>query len=317
MFVAENNAAAALLRRRELPPVNTTRPGKRVAHQAPHAPRIFADTADYDAIKRLYQAGIINGVTTNPTHLKKAGARNWDEAKERMQAICRLLDPCPVSLELTELEPETMIRQAEELHALGENSIIKVATGGYQQIDRSLDPFTGLKVMRALWERDIPVNATLIFNSTQAFWASLCGAVYVSPFLGRIADYLYQHDHPERASGNALYWIEDHKNAHEDQHVANTEYVASGGKRKDAGMRLVREIVAIFTIYDIRSEVLAASFRNFAQVSEALLAGADILTVPTELLMKVADHPLSDEGMATFVADSRAFAGVEAVIAPT
>jgi transaldolase len=73
--------------------------------------------------------------------------------------------------------------------------------------------------------------------------------------------------------------------------------------------------VQIFSIYDIQSEVLAASFRNFAQVSEALLAGADILTVPSELLLKVADHPLSDEGMATFVADSRAFAEPEAVTA--
>jgi transaldolase len=86
--------------------------------------------------------------------------------------------------------------------------------------------------------------------------------------------------------------------------------VASGGKRKDARIRLVREIVQIFSLYDIQAEVLAASFRKFAQISEALPASADILTVPSELLLKVADHPLSDEGMATFVADSRAFAGL-------
>lgn len=143
MFVADNYAAAALLRRRERPPINPTPQGKRLPHQAQRAPRIFADTADYDAIKRLYEAGIINGVTTNPTHLKKAGARSWDEATERMQAICQLLAPNPVSLELTELEPEAMIRQAEELSALADNAVIKVATGGYQQIDPSLDPFTG------------------------------------------------------------------------------------------------------------------------------------------------------------------------------
>jgi transaldolase len=307
MFVADEYTTAALLRRRERDPVNRTPDGKQLPHQAAHAPRIFADTADYDAIKKLFEAGIINGVTTNPTHLKKAGAHSWDEAKNQMRAICQLLHPHPVSLELTEIAPEAMIKQAEELHALRDNSVIKVATGGDQQIDRSLDPFTGLKVMRALWERDIPVNATLIFNSTQAFWAALCGAVYVSPFLGRIADYLYKHDHPERPDGNSLYWIEDHKNSRDDQRVANTEYVASGGKRKDAGMRLVREVVQIFSIYDIQSEVLAASFRNFAQISEALLAGADILTVPSELLMRVADHPLTDEGMSTFVADSGAF----------
>jgi transaldolase len=146
-----------------------------------------------------------------------------------------------------------------------------VPTGGYQQVDRSLDPLTGLKVMRTLWERDIPVNATLIFNSTQAFWAGLAGAVCVSPFVGRIADYLYRHDHPERPDGNALYWIEDHKNSRYDQHVANTEYVASGGKRKDAGIRLVREIVQVFSLYDIQAEVLAASFRNLPRSAKLCL----------------------------------------------
>ena len=67
--------------------------------------------------------------------------------------------------------------------------------------------------------------------------------------------------------------------------------------------------VRIFSIYDIQSEVLAASSRNSAQISEAVLAGVDILTVPSELLLKVADNPLSEEGMATFVAESRAFCG--------
>ncbi|HMZ53165.1 MAG TPA: transaldolase family protein, partial [Candidatus Sumerlaeota bacterium] len=73
------------------------------------------------------------------------------------------------------------------------------------------------------------------------------------------------------------------------------------------GIRLIREIAQIFANYDIKTEILAASFRNFAQVSEALQAGADILTVPSDILMKVADHPLSDAGMVSFVEDSKAF----------
>jgi transaldolase len=315
MFVADNYTPAALLRRREMPVINATPQGKRLAHPAPRAPRIFADTANHGEIKALFEAGIINGVTTNPTLLKRAGAKSWDDAKERMKAICQLLAPNPVSLELTELQPDAMIKQAEELRALGDNAVIKVATGGYQRIDKSLDPFTGLRVIRALWERDIRVNATLIFNSTQAVWAAMAGASYVSPFLGRLADYAYKHDHPERTPGNSLYWLEDHKNTEDDQHVANTEYVASGGARKDAGIRLIREIVEIFANYDIRTEILAASFRNASQVSEALLAGADILTVPSHILMKVADHPLSDEGMESFVKDSKAFAEREGAAA--
>jgi transaldolase len=76
MFVADNYTAAALLRRRARPPIHPTPDGKQLAHPAPRALRIFVDTADYEAIKHLYAAGIITGVTTNPTHLKKAGARS-------------------------------------------------------------------------------------------------------------------------------------------------------------------------------------------------------------------------------------------------
>ncbi len=307
MFPAENYTAAMLLRRRGMPEINVTPTGKKLPHPAPRAPRIFADTADVDAIRTLYESGIINGVTTNPTLLKRAGAKNWEDAKERMKEICRLLDPNPVSLELTELTFDKMVTQAEELRALGENSVIKVPTGGYQRIDKSLDPHTGLKVLRALWERDIRTNATLIFNSTQAFWAANAGASYVSPFLGRMADYLYKNDHAERPAGNALYWLEEHKHGATGQHTANTEYVASGGPRKNAGVRLVREIAEVFANYDIQTEILAASFRNFVQISEILQAGADILTVPDPILMLVADHPLTDQGMESFVEDSKAF----------
>jgi transaldolase len=179
--------------------------------------------------------------------------------------------------------------------------------GGYRAIDKNADAHTGLKVLRALWERDIQTNCTLIFNTTQAYWAAQAGATYVSPFLGRLADYLYKNDHPERTPGNSLYWIENHKGDHADFRAANTEFVASGGARKDAGTRLIQEIAQVFAIYGIQTEILAASFRNAAQVSECLLAGADILTVPSEILMGVADHPLSDAGMVSFDTDAKVF----------
>lgn len=91
--------------------------------------------------------------------------------------------------------------------------------------------------------------------------------------------------------------------------MTNTEYVASGGRR------LLREVVQIFSIYAIQSEVLATSCGDAAQISEARLVGAGRRQELGQLLMKVADHPLSDEGMATLVADSRAFADLEAIAA--
>jgi transaldolase len=307
MFTVDSISDALLQRRRAMQEVNPTSDGKKIPHPAARAPRLFADTAKIDEIKPLFEAGIINGVTTNPSLLKAAGAESWDGAKRILADLLKLVAPGPVHLELTKVTPDEMIEQAEELHALGDNGIIKIPVGGYQAVDPSLDPHTGLHVIRALWERDIRTNATLVFNSTQAFWAANAGAGMVSPFLGRVADYLYANDDPERASGNALYYVADKKDADANQQTANTEYVAGGGAKKDAGVRLIRECAAIFANYDIHTEILAASVRNGAQLSELLLAGVDILTVPANLLQGVADHPLSSAGFARFDADAKAF----------
>jgi transaldolase len=293
-------------RRMQMEEVNPTPKGKKLDHPASRAPRIFADTATMDEIVPLKEGGIINGVTTNPTLLKRAGADSWAHADKIMKEIVKYMAPYPVSLELTELEPEKMLKQAKKLAAFGENVVVKVPTGGFRMMER--DPFTGLKMIRRLWGENIKVNATLIFNTTQAFWAANAGAAYVSPFLGRVADYLYKHDQVERPPGNSLYYMEDHKAPPGGSDVvANSAYVALDGPRKDSGVRLINEIVAVFNNYRIHTEVLAASFRNAVQVTECLLAGADILTVPAPILMGVADHPLTDEGMKAFVEDSKVF----------
>jgi transaldolase len=307
MFIPAFSSEAMLNRKHLMPIVNPDKAGNPLKHPAAKAPRIFADTATKSEIEPLFRAGIINGVTTNPSLLKKAGAKSWDHAKEIMKDLCTMLRPYPVSLELTELDEEKMVKQAAELAALGDNSVIKVPIGGYRAVNSAADPFTGLKVIRRLWEKGIMVNTTLIFNTTQALWAANAGATYVSPFLGRLADYGYKHDLAERKPGNSLYWVEDHKNSKGDQKMHNTEFVASAGPLKDAGARLIFEIAAVFANYQITTEILAASFRNQVQLSECLLAGADILTVPASVLSTVADHPLSDEGMKAFVEDSKAF----------
>ncbi len=307
MFTPAFNSAAVQRRRDLMPVINADKPGSGLRHPAPKGARIFCDSATRGDIEPLLKAGLIHGITTNPTLLKKAGAHSWNHAKKIMQELCSLLRPFPVSLELTELTEEKMVAQASELAALGDNAVIKVPTGGYPAVVPGADPFTGFKVVRRLWEQGVKTNVTLIFNTTQAFWAANAGATYVSPFLGRLADYLYKHDQPERPHGNSLYWVEDHKNSRGDQAIANSEYVASGGAPKDAGSRLIFEIATAFANYQITTEVLAASIRNPVQLTECLLAGADILTVPAAVLQTVATHPLSDEGMQAFLEDSKAF----------
>jgi transaldolase len=290
-----------------MPVVNHNSGG--ITHPAPRAPRFFADSATRADVEPLLRAGIVDGLTTNPTLLKKAGAKSWDHAKEIMRDLCALFRPHPVSLELTALDEEGMVAQASELAVLGDNAIIKVPVGGYRAVNPSADPYTGLKVIRRLWARGVRVNTTLVFNTQQALWAANAGAVYVSPFLGRLADYGRAHDDPQKPSGNSLYWAPE-PGAKDAKVVAhNTAYVANGGPLEDAGARLIFEIATVFASYRVTTEILAASIRNPAQLTECLVAGADILTVPAAVLATVADHPLSDEGMIAFARDAKTFTG--------
>jgi transaldolase len=302
----------ALFHRRSLMPVinaDAEATGERerapLKHPAARAPRFFGDSATRSEVEPLLRAGVIDGLTTNPTLLKKAGANSWDHAKEIMKDLCALFRPHPVSLELTALDAEGMLAQATELAALGDNAVIKVPVGGYRAVDPRADPFTGLEVIRRLWQRGIRVNTTLVFNTNQALWAANAGAVYVSPFLGRIADYARKHDDPKLPPGSSL-----HRSAADpkDGVWSNTAYVAGGGPLEDAGARLIFEIATVFANYRITTEILAASLRNPAQLTDCLVAGADILTVPASVLATVADHPLTDEGMVAFARDAKAFA---------
>jgi transaldolase len=302
MFPAIPNSAAMLARREKMPVINANKKSNPIKHPAAKGPRIFCDSAVKADIAPLLKAGLIHGVTTNPTLLKKAGAKSWKEAKSIMKDLCAMLNPFPVSLELTELTEEKMVKQATELGALGKNAVIKVPIGGYPAVVDGGDPFTGLKVIRRLWEKGIRTNVTLIFNTTQALWAANAGATYISPFLGRIPDYMAKHDDPSKPAGNSLYWLGEGDKKH-----ANSEYVAMGGESKDAGARLIFEIAHVYANYGITTEILAASIRNPVQLTECLLAGADILTVPANVLSTVADHPLSDAGMVGFLEDSKAF----------
>jgi transaldolase len=306
----------ALFHRRELMPVvnanrETAADGGRsgpVVHPAPRAPRFFADSATRADVEPLLRAGIVDGLTTNPTLLKKAGAKSWTHAKEIMKDLCTLFRPLPVSLELTALDEKGMLVQATELAALGDNALIKVPVGGYRAVDPKADPYTGLKVIRRLWERGVRVNTTLVFNTAQALWAANAGATYVSPFMGRLADYAAAHDDPGREPGNSLYWPADPKDPKAGPAALhNTGYVASGGSRGETGSRLIFEIATVFANYRITTEILAASIRNPVQLTECLVAGADILTVPAAILATVADHPLSDAGMIAFAKDAKAF----------
>jgi transaldolase len=134
--------------------------------------KFFVDTADVAEIKELAATGLLDGVTTNPTLVAKAGRDFKDIVKE----ICTVV-PGPVSAEVAATDYDGMMREAEVLRKIAKNVTIKVPL--------TLD---GLKACKALTGDGTMVNVTLCFSANQALLAAKAGATFVSPFIGRLDD---------------------------------------------------------------------------------------------------------------------------------
>jgi len=134
--------------------------------------KFFVDTADTKDIAELYETGLLDGVTTNPSLISKSG-RNFLEV---VAEICKLV-PGPVSAEVVALDHETMMKEAEVLRKIADNVAVKV-------------PLTidGLKTCKALSDDGTKVNVTLCFSANQALLAAKAGAAFISPFVGRHDD---------------------------------------------------------------------------------------------------------------------------------
>ena len=134
--------------------------------------KFFVDTADIAEIKDLAATGLLDGVTTNPSLIKKAG-RNFHEV---IAEICSVTDG-PVSAEVVAMDFDGMVKQGEALAKIAKNVTIKV-------------PLTieGLKACKYFTSRGTMVNVTLCFSAAQAILAAKVGATFVSPFVGRLDD---------------------------------------------------------------------------------------------------------------------------------
>jgi transaldolase len=134
--------------------------------------KFFVDTADVGEIRELAATGLLDGVTTNPTLIAKAGR----PIKEVIAEICAAV-PGPVSAEVAATDFDGMMAEAAKLSAIAKNVTIKV-------------PLTweGLKACKALSSKGIMVNVTLCFSANQALLAAKAGATFISPFVGRLDD---------------------------------------------------------------------------------------------------------------------------------
>lgn len=136
--------------------------------------KIFLDTADLDEIRRAASAGLIDGITTNPSLMAKS-ARDVDP-QEHFRAICELVDG-PISAEVVAVDTKTMVAEGTRLAAIHPNIVVKL-------------PLTedGLGACRHLTSEGIKTNVTLCFSGTQALLAAKAGATFISPFVGRLDD---------------------------------------------------------------------------------------------------------------------------------
>lgn len=207
--------------------------------------KFFVDTADVKEISELNSIGLLDGVTTNPSLMLKAGRPMKDVISE----ICKIVDG-PVSAEVAATDYEGMMREAGVLAKIADNVCIKVPL--------TLD---GLKACRAIRAMGRQVNVTLCFSAPQALLAAKAGASFISPFIGRLDDTGID------------------------------------------GMELISDIRTIYDNYDFETEILAASIRTMNHVKEAALIGADVATVPAATLKALVNHPLTEKGLAQFVAD--------------
>lgn len=219
--------------------------------------QLFLDTASLDEIREAASWGILDGVTTNPTLMQRAGTA---DLKANTLKIVEIVQG-PTSAEVLSTDAAGMIEEAREILAWSEHVFVKIPT-----------TVEGLKAMREIssWPNG-RINATLIFSPAQAYLVARAGASFASIFVGRMDD-------------------------------AGLD-----------GMEVVRQTREIFDNYLFDCQVLAASIRHTAHVVDALLAGADIITLPFGVLQKMIRSPFTDVGLERFLADWAKVAGTARV----
>ncbi len=263
--------------------------------------KIFIDSADLDQILKARSYGVLDGVTTNPSLIKKAVTK-LQEAGEKIdikEYINKLLyevgESSPVSLEVIGSDYEQMVQEARILHKtfnhVANNVYVKIPADPAFTED-SETHFDGIKAIKTLTSEGIRVNCTLIFTPEQALLAAKAGASFVSPFAGRVDDML-------RKKNNIEFSKDDYFPAH--GLIEEVDFPDDNGII--SGIDLVQQCVDILESYELKSQVLAASLRNPRQVRESALAGAHIATLPFGVIEDLLKHEKTMEGMELFTKD--------------
>lgn len=134
--------------------------------------KIFIDTANIAEIKEAASLGVLDGVTTNPSLVAKEGK----DFRKLLEEICSIVDG-PISAEVVATDYDGIMKEARELSKIHENIVVKVP------LIRE-----GLKAVKSLKAEGVRTNVTLCFSPNQALLAAKAGALFISPFIGRLDD---------------------------------------------------------------------------------------------------------------------------------
>jgi transaldolase len=156
---------------------------------------IFLDSSNLEEIKKWFEEGVVDGVTTNPTIMFKDGVR---DVESQTRGICGVVGERPVSVEVTTNDHEEMLRQAREFANWSPRIVVKIPIVNQ-------DGLSSLGVINKLTNQNIAVNATAILSFNQALLAIKAGATYVSIFAGRVAD---EGNDPTVTVRNVRSWLD-------------------------------------------------------------------------------------------------------------
>jgi transaldolase len=214
---------------------------------------IFIDSANIVEIEKWLKMGIADGVTTNPSIMLKDSVYDMEKGTKEIAA---LINPRPVSVEVTTNDLEEMITQAQELASWAPNIIIKIP-----QETQEGAPCYG--VMHQLESQGIKVNATVALSLGQVILAAKAGVTYISIFAGRVTD---EGGNAPEVISNSVNWLERWK---------------------------------------YKSKIIVGSIRSVGDILSAAIAGAHIITIPPEFLVRMADHKYTRETVKQFVSDAQ------------
>jgi transaldolase len=214
---------------------------------------IFIDSASTSEIEKWLNMGVIDGVTTNPTVMLKDGVY---DAEAGAKEIAALVEPRPVSVEVTTNDLEEMITQARRFASWAPHIVVKIP-----QITQDGAPCYG--VINQLENEGIKINATAALSLGQVILAAKAGATYISIFIGRITD---EGGNAAEVIGSSADWLEH---------------------------------------WQYKSRLLIGSIRSVGDILTAAIAGAHIITIPPQFLVKMVDHKYTRDTVRQFVNDAQ------------